>query len=99
MEHREAEKRVDAMLEWYVHLTVYVTVLTLLVTINVATWHGVPWAMFAALGWGIGLMAHAIRVGALRLGPFEQWRAAKIAELMRSPSPGTTASAPEKGPP
>jgi hypothetical protein len=86
MDQREAEKRVDDLLGWFVHGAVYVAVLTLLATINIATWRGVPWALFAALGWGIGVAAHGLRVGALRLGRLEQWRRTKIDELMREPS-------------
>ena len=85
MERRDAEKRVEALIGWYVHRTVYVGVVALLVTINVATWRGVPWALFAMLGWGIGLTAHAIRIGAFRFTPLERWRSAKIDDLMRSP--------------
>jgi two-component system LytT family sensor kinase len=86
MERREAERRVDALVGWFGHITVYAAVLTLLATINIATWRGVPWVLFAALGWGIGVVAHGVRVGALRFARLEDWRRAKIDAFMREPS-------------
>ena len=84
MERREAEERVEAMIGWYLHLAVYVAVMCLLGAINIATWHGAPWVLFAGIGWGVGLTAHAIRVGTFRFNWFDRWRAAKIDDLMRS---------------
>jgi hypothetical protein len=84
MERQEAEQRVEEMLGWYVHLTLYVTVLTLLAVVNVLTWRGVPWMLFAAFGWGIGLVAHALHVGVIRVRGVERWRQEKIDELLRS---------------
>lgn len=84
MERQDAEKRVDELLGWFTHLTIYFSVLALLAAINTLTWRGVPWVLFAAFGWGFGLIFHGLRVGAFRLGRLEQWRQAKIDELMRS---------------
>ena len=86
MERRKAEERVEALVGWYIHFTVYIGVMCLLVAINIASWHGAPWALLAGIGWGLGLIAHAIRVGMFRSSRFERWRMAKINQLMRSPS-------------
>ena len=59
---RQAEERVDARLGFYVHATVYVLVNTLLWTINLLKTPDYLWARWASLGWGIGLVAHGVRV-------------------------------------
>lgn len=58
MERAElVELRRDQWRGFVAHLIPYVMVNALLVTINVLTTH-FPWAMFPALGWGIGLASH-----------------------------------------
>jgi len=84
MELREAEQRVNEMLEWYTHLAIYGAVIPALAVVNVLTWHGVPWVLFAAVGWGIGLGAHGLRAQTLWTGGIERWRRRKIDELVRS---------------
>lgn len=65
-----AQRRVRAKLGWYTHASVYLLVNLLLTTLSVSS--GKHWAVFPALGWGIGLAAHGIAVfflagsGALR---------------------------------
>ena len=51
------ELRRDQWRGFVAHLIPYVMVNALLVTINVLTTH-FPWAVFPALGWGIGLASH-----------------------------------------
>ena len=58
-----ARERAKAKLGFYIHLVVYVCVNALLFTI----WYlftsesgGVPWFIFPLIGWGIGLIAHAV---------------------------------------
>lgn len=51
------ELRRDQWRGFVAHLIPYVMVNGLLVTINVLTTH-FPWAVFPALGWGIGLASH-----------------------------------------
>ncbi|MHA1300789.1 MAG: 2TM domain-containing protein [Candidatus Helarchaeota archaeon] len=45
---------------WFIHLTIYLSVMLLLVWINLAVWEGFLWVPIPAFGWGIGLGAHAI---------------------------------------
>ena len=52
-----AELRRDQWRGFVAHLIPYAMVNALLVTINVMTTH-FPWAIFPALGWGIGLVSH-----------------------------------------
>src|SRR5215831_12809001 len=44
----------------YIHATVYVAVNVLLITINLSTGTGHLWFQWPLLGWGIGLLAHAV---------------------------------------
>ena len=51
-----ATKRARAKLGWYIHASVYVAVNLLLAAL--ATMSGRHWAVFPAVGWGIGLAMH-----------------------------------------
>lgn len=55
MEHL-ARKRAGAKLGWYLHAGVYLLVNLLLVTLSATG--GRHWAVYPALGWGIGLAVH-----------------------------------------
>jgi 2TM domain len=55
-----ARKRAGARMGWYVHAAVYVTVNTVLVLLSLAT--GRHWAIFPALGWGLGLALHGAAI-------------------------------------
>lgn len=51
-----AHKRARAKLGWYVHASVYIAVNLLLAAL--AAMSGRHWAVFPAVGWGIGLVLH-----------------------------------------
>lgn len=53
---RLARKRAGAKLDWYMHAGVYLLVNLLLITLSAAS--GRHWAVYPALGWGIGLVVH-----------------------------------------
>jgi 2TM domain len=53
---REARRRAGAKLGWYIHACVYIAVNLLLIAIS--SMSGRPWAIFPALGWGLGLAIH-----------------------------------------
>lgn len=55
-----ARKRACAKIGFYKHLTIYLLVNCVLITISL--WHGKPWALFPLLGWGIGLSLHGLSV-------------------------------------
>lgn len=52
---------------FYIHLTVYLAINALLMGINFATSPEHFWFYWPLLGWGIGLLAHALAVFALPL--------------------------------
>lgn len=63
---RLARKRANAKLGWYTHAAVYLLVNLLLAALSAAS--GRHWAIFPAVGWGIGLAVHGVMVFALAGG-------------------------------
>ena len=63
---RDAIKRVQARMGFLVHLAMYIVANVGFIVIWSLTGRGYPWFMWPALGWGIGLLAHAI---GMLLGP------------------------------
>ena len=59
---RAAVRRAHAKLGFRTHLTVYVIVNLGLVALNLATSPHYLWFLWAASGWGIGLVAHGASV-------------------------------------
>ncbi|MBV7544472.1 2TM domain-containing protein [Acidovorax sp. sic0104] len=57
---RLARKRAGAKLGWYMHAGVYLLVNLLLITLSATS--GRHWAVYPALGWGLGLAIHGIVV-------------------------------------
>lgn len=57
---RLARKRAGAKLSWYVHASVYILVNLLLATLSAMSER--HWAVFPAVGWGIGLVVHGVVV-------------------------------------
>ncbi|HWP11669.1 MAG TPA: 2TM domain-containing protein [Ramlibacter sp.] len=55
---RLARKRAAAKMGWYVHALVYICVNLMLALLSAMT--GGQWAVFPALGWGIGLAVHGM---------------------------------------
>jgi hypothetical protein len=53
---RLARRRAGAKMGWYIHATVYIAVNLLLAALSAMG--GSRWAVFPALGWGIGLAIH-----------------------------------------
>ncbi|WCM94728.1 2TM domain-containing protein [Acidovorax sp. NCPPB 2350] len=56
-----ARRRARSQFGWLVHAGVYVCVNLGLAAL--AAYQGRHWAMFPALGWGLGLLAHGVAVG------------------------------------
>ncbi|MGV3569853.1 MAG: 2TM domain-containing protein [Ramlibacter sp.] len=57
---REARRRAGAKIGWYTHAGVYIAVNTLLAILSAMSDRS--WAIFPALGWGIGLTVHGVVV-------------------------------------
>ncbi|MDF0706147.1 MAG: 2TM domain-containing protein [Bacteroidota bacterium] len=78
-----ARERVDELKKFYGNLTSYVIVISGLALINYfTTGFAYMWFLWAAFGWGIGIVFHAIKT--FNLNPFfgKQWEERKIKEFM-----------------
>ena len=64
-----AKKAVRVQMAFYIHLTVYALVNAVLVALNLATSPGHLWFQWPLLGWGVGVIAHALVTFALARGP------------------------------
>jgi hypothetical protein len=82
LKYQRAQKRVEAIRGFYIHLGVYVIVNVFLFLINIITSPEGLWFYWVLLGWGIGVAAHAFTVfGADRLFGSD-WEEKKIREIM-----------------
>ena len=57
---RTARRRAGMKMGWYIHAGVYFAVNLLLAALSLAS--GRSWAIFPALGWGLGLAIHGVVV-------------------------------------
>ena len=79
-----AKERVDELKKFYANLWSYIMVISILALINYWTnGFSYMWFLWAAFGWGIGLVFHAI--GTFHLNPFfgKDWEERKIKEFMQ----------------
>jgi len=78
-----AKERVDQLKKFYGNLTSYVVVISGLAVLNyyLNGW-GYMWFLWVVLGWGIGIISHALRT--FNLNPFfgRDWEERKIKEYM-----------------
>ncbi len=79
--YRRAKERIEAIKGFYMNLLAYCIVIPFLAFINYNTTN-FPWAVFPALGWGLGLTAHGL--GAFGYHPVfgKNWEQRKMNELM-----------------
>ena len=80
-----ARRVARAKIAFYIHLTVYALVNALLIGINLGTSAAHLWFKWPLMGWGIGILAHAIVTFALprRMSPRRRIRRRIIEEKMR----------------
>jgi hypothetical protein len=78
MEH--AKRQVAAMKGFYIHLAVFVLVLAGLLAINAAS-SGSWWVQWVFLGWGIGVLAHALAVFGRAPRAVAEWEERKTKQL------------------
>lgn len=62
-QERQARRRAGAKMGWYIHALVYVCVNIGLVLLSVIQGRG--WAVYPAMGWGLGLLIHGLVVFSL----------------------------------
>lgn len=78
--YREARRQVERKLGFYTHLAVYLTVNTGLVAFNLLAVPERTWSAFPLLGWGIGLLFHALAV--FLAAPKARWKQRMIEQEM-----------------
>jgi TRAP-type C4-dicarboxylate transport system permease small subunit len=77
----KAAQQVDAIIGFYIHLVIFVLVIALLFVVN---WKATPelwWVQWPLLGWGIGVVAHALVVFGTSPSFISSWRLRKIKEF------------------
>lgn len=75
-----AKRKVEAMTGFYFHLATFVIVMAVLLLVNLfvsPAW----WVQWPFLGWGAGLVGHAVAVFGDTPDFIRQWQAGKIEEL------------------
>ncbi|XLS28001.1 2TM domain-containing protein [Flavobacteriaceae bacterium M23B6Z8] len=79
----KAKEKVEAVKKFYTSLFSYVVFISLLAALNyyIDQW-AYPWFLWAAMGWGIGLIFQGIK--AFQFNPFfnKDWEERKIQEYM-----------------
>ena len=80
--YQRAQKRVEAIKGFYIHLIVYVVVNLILFSINMIVSPDSLWFFWPLMGWGIGLFMHALSVFVFGGGFSADWEERKIQELM-----------------
>jgi hypothetical protein len=87
----KAARQVEVMMGFYIHLVVFLLVCAGLVVVNWMATPDIWWAQWPFLGWGIGVLGHALC--AFGSGPsfITRWRLQKIRELTNAErAPGAT---------
>jgi len=77
----DAKRRVARLKGFYLHAAIFAVVLLGLAGLN--AWMGQPyWVLWVFLGWGIGVIGHAIGVFGQHTGFMTGWEARKIKQYM-----------------
>lgn len=77
----QAKRHVAALKGFYIHLAVFLAVISGLAIVNVATappW----WVQWVFLGWGIGVLAHGLAVSGRASKRIAAWEQRKIKEFL-----------------
>lgn len=80
--YRRAKARVASLRGFYIHLLTYLLVNVGLIAINLVTQPGYWWWLWATVGWGIGVAAHAAAVLVFPNFMGRDWEERKIRELI-----------------
>ena len=84
-EYVSARRTVKSIKGFYLHVSVFVLVVAFLFVLNVMT-SGAWWVQWVFLGWGIGVVAHAVAVFGLGGWLDSDWEEKKIREIMAKKS-------------
>lgn len=81
----EARRQVRQLRTFYVHASIYATVMVMLVLINIVSgdaWRGNWWVQWPAMSWGVLVLIHGIIAlrGSTLFGP--EWEERKVEEIV-----------------
>ena len=79
-----AKRQVEAIKGFYIHLAVFVPVIAVLFIINAAATGPEWWVQWPFLGWGVGIIGHALTVFGSSPGIVARWEQRKIEALKRN---------------
>lgn len=68
----QARKIVRDKMSFIRHFIIYVFTIAVLAVINNTTWGGYQWWLWAALGWGIGVLSHFLSAFLFTGGSLEE---------------------------
>jgi hypothetical protein len=77
----QARRRLAALKAFYIHLFVFAAVVAGLAIINLAT-GGPWWVLWVLLGWGIGVLAHAVTVFGRTSQMIADWEQKKLHQFL-----------------
>ena len=75
-----AQRQVEAITAFYIHLAVFVIVIGILAAVNIMTapdW----WVQYPFLGWGFGILGHALAVFGRMPAFVTRWQLRKIRDI------------------
>ncbi len=80
--YERAKKHVEELKGFYIHFSIYLIMLPVFIYLNFRS-TSFPWALFPIVGWGIGVLGHAMEV--FNFNPLlgSNWEERKIRELMQ----------------
>ena len=80
--YQKAKERVEAIKGFYIHLIVYGVVNLMLFSLNMLVTPDGLWFFWPLMGWGLGVVIHALSVFGPGRGFGTDWEERKIKELM-----------------
>jgi hypothetical protein len=92
--YERARKRVEELKGFYIHVIIYVLVNLGIFLVNILGSSEQLWFFWSLIGWGIGLVAHAIGVFGVSWVFGRDWEERKIAEIVEKTNRG---EGPERG--
>ena len=79
--YQDAKKHVQKQKEFWVHLTLFLIVNAILITLNLAKTPDKLWFHWVLMGWGAGLLLNGFQV--FGNGIAKNWEARKIEEFVK----------------
>lgn len=81
MAYDRAKRKAKEIKGFYINLTLYLTTMPIVITVNLVFSPEFHWFWFSLAGWGVGILAHAI--GAFGFPFFwKNWEERKLKELI-----------------